>query len=61
MGGGGGGGGCGGGGGGAKFLKKGKLQSNNTTFAWLKFFNLKLFNITYLNKISINIFLNTQN
>ena len=36
-----------------------ELQSNNTTFAQLKFFNLKLFSLPHLNKININMNLNT--
>ena len=43
----------------AKFLRKGKIQ-NNTTFTWLKFFDLKHFNLPHLNKININMNLNTQ-
>ena len=45
---------------GAKFLKKRKVQSTNTTLPWLTFFNLKLFNLPHRNKIDINMNLNTQ-
>ena len=45
---------------GAKFLRKRKLQSDNATFAWLKLFNLKLFNLSLLKKINSNTNLNTQ-
>ena len=45
---------------GAKFLRKRKLQSDNATFAWLKLFNLKLFNLSHLKKINSNTNLNTQ-
>ena len=44
----------------AKFLTKRKIQNNNTTFTWLKFFDLKHFNLPHLNKININMNLNTQ-
>ena len=45
---------------GAKFLRKRKLQSKNTTFAWLKVFHLKRFNLLHLNNTNINMNLNTQ-
>ena len=44
----------------AKFLRKRKIQNNNTTFTWLKFFDLKHFKLPHLNKININMNLNIQ-
>ena len=44
----------------AKYLRKRKVQRNYTTFAWLKMFNLKRLNLMQLNKIKVNMNLNTQ-
>ena len=43
----------------AKFPTE-RNQSNNTTFPWLNFFNLKHLNLPHLNKVNINMNLNTQ-